>query len=187
MWGPALERDGAGYGVHADRRMALDHDLAVDPHDDTVVGSGPQRDPFRTGGEPHAAPADEVATCRPGELVEKGQIDIRRPFLCGGDPGNVEPERIGRRVQGIVEVAREPAGRSQASHEEPGERQQHARQDVVRRDAGRSRKREPDSSQGAHTVGFYARAGTGRDGTDQAVMPVWVRDMRVRLFAARGY
>ena len=36
------ERDGAALGVHAHRRMALEHDLAVDAHDDTVVGSGPQ-------------------------------------------------------------------------------------------------------------------------------------------------
>ena len=132
--------------------MALVHNLAVDPHDDTVVGSGPQSDPFRAGGEPHAAPADEVVTGRPPELVEKGQIDVRRPFLGGGDPGNVESERVGRRSQGIVEAARQPAGRSQASHEEPDERQQYARQDVVRRDTGRSRKREPDSLQGVHAA-----------------------------------
>ena len=107
--GTGRERDGASFGVHADRKMALEHGLAVDPHDDTVVGSGPQSDPFRSGGEPYAAPADEVVTGRSPELVEKGQIDVRRPFLGGGDPGNVEPERVGRRSQGIVEAARQPA------------------------------------------------------------------------------
>ena len=150
--------------------MALVHDLTVDPHDDTVVGSGPQSDPFRAGGEPHAAPADEVVTGRPPELVEKGQIDVRRPFLGGGELGNVESERVGRRSQGIVEAARQPAGRSQASHEEPDEREQYARQDVVRRDTGRSRKRDPDSPHGVH-----AANPTPKPGTDQAVVPALSR------------
>ena len=114
-----LQCDGASPGAHLGRN----HHPAVHPHEHAVVGARPQVDPFRTRGEPHAAPANDVVPVGQVLLAQEVQIQARGPLFDARDARGVECGRVGIAVEGIVVLAREPGGGRQGRRQLPERRQ----------------------------------------------------------------
>ncbi len=127
-----LQRHAAHLRVHADGGMALEHDLAVYPHDHAVVGAGAEIDPLRARREPDAAPTDEVVAARPVELFEEGEVDAGGGLLDDREHPGFERARVGVPRERIVVAAREPAGRREAARQEPDQRQQDGAGEIQR-------------------------------------------------------
>ena len=146
--GAAGEIDAARHRVHADRRVAFEQYLAVDPHHHAVVGAGAKLDPFRARRVPHPTPADEVIARRPAEIVEKREVDRGGQVLDSREVPDVQRARVGAAWKGVVVAAREPAGRRQAARQEPDERQQDGRREIP--GAGAAPAGNPEPSSGTH-------------------------------------